>query len=123
MFAVAALCVAGLFLFRNANALLCAVFMAVAISAMWGANHMFLTVVPYHFAPLGVTAAVTGLLNSVIYFATALCAVLYGILADSFGWSLMILIWMGIGAAGTVCCLIFAGFWGKKRVALDEGRI
>jgi OPA family glycerol-3-phosphate transporter-like MFS transporter len=123
MFAVAALCVAGLFLCRNANALLCAVFMAVAISAMWGANHMFLTVVPYHFAPLGVTAAVTGLLNSVIYFATALCAALYGILSDTLGWSVMILVWMGIGTAGTLCCLIFAGFWGKKRVALDEGRI
>ena len=123
MFGIAALCVGGLFLCRDMNAILCAVFMAVAISAMWGANHMFLTVVPYHFAPLGVTAAVTGLLNSVIYFATALCAALYGILSDTLGWSVMILVWMGIGTAGTLCCLIFAGFWGKKRVALDEGRI
>ena len=123
MFGIAALCVGGLFLCRDMNAVLCAVFMAVAISAMWGANHMFLTVVPYHFAPLGVTAAVTGLLNSIIYFATALCAALYGVLADSFGWSVMILIWMGIGLAGTFFCLIFSGFWGKKRIALDEGRI
>jgi OPA family glycerol-3-phosphate transporter-like MFS transporter len=123
MFGIAALCVGGLFLCRDMNAILCAVFMAVAISAMWGANHMFLTVVPYHFAPLGVTAAVTGLLNSIIYFATALCAALYGVLADSFGWSIMILIWMGIGLAGTFFCLLFARFWGKKRVALDEGRI
>ena len=123
MFGIAALCVGGLFLCRDMNAILCAVFMAVAISAMWGANHMFLTVVPYHFAPLGVTAAVTGLLNSIIYFATALCAALYGVLADSFGWSVMILIWMGIGLAGTFFCLLFARFWGKKRVALDEGRI
>jgi hypothetical protein len=35
----------------------------------------------------------------------------------------MILIWMGIGLAGTFFCLLFARFWGKKRVALDEGRI
>ena len=123
MFGIAALCVGGLFLCRDMNAVLCAVFRAVAISAMWGANPMFLTVVPYHFAPLGVTAAVTGLLNSIIYFATALCAALYGVLADSFGWSVMILIWMGIGLAGTFFCLLFARFWGKKRVALDEGRI
>lgn len=123
MFTVAALCVAGLFLCRQTNALLCAVFMAVAISAMWGANHMFLTVVPYHFAPLGVSAAVTGLLNSIIYFATALCNALYGILADSLGWSAMILLWLCIGSFGTLVCLIFAGFWGKKRIALDEGKI
>jgi MFS family permease len=84
---------------------------------------MFLTVVPYHFAPLGITAAVTGLLNSIIYFATALCAALYGILSDSFGWPVMILIWMGIGIAGTFFSAIFARYWGKKRIALDEGRI
>ena len=123
MFTVAALCVGGLFICRDLNAVLCAVFMAVAISAMWGANHMFLTVVPYHFAHLSLTSAVTGLLNSIIYFATALCAALYGILADSYGWSIMILIWMGIGLAGTLSCLVFAGFWSKKRKALDEGRI
>ena len=123
MFGIAALCVGGLFLCGDVSAILCAVFMAVAISAMWGANHMFLTVVPYHFAPLGVTAAVTGLLNSIIYFATALCAALYGVLADSLGWNAMILIWMGIGLVGTFFCLIFARVWGKKRVALDEGRI
>ena len=29
----------------------------------------------------------------------------------------------GIGLFGTLVCLIFARFWGKKRVALDEGRI
>ena len=123
MFGIAALCVGGLFLCRNFNAILCAVFMAIAISAMWGANHMFLTVVPYHFAPLGMTAAVTGLLNSIIYFATALCTALYGVLAEWLDWNAMILIWMGIGLVGSFFCLIFARFWGKKRVVLDEGRI
>lgn len=123
MFSVAALCVVGLFLCREMNALLCAVFMAVAISAMWGANHMFLTVVPYHFAPLGLSAAVTGMLNSIIYFATALCSLLYGFLADVLGWNVMILVWLGIGLAGTLFCAVFARYWGGKRVDLDEGRI
>ena len=123
MFAVAALCVGGMFLCRGMSALLSATFMAVAISAMWGANHMFLTVVPYHFAPLGISAAVTGLLNSIIYFATALCNAVYGILADSLGWNAMILIWLCIGTLGGLVCLIPAVFWGRKRRALDEGRI
>ncbi len=123
MFGIAAVCVGGLFLCRNLNPLLCAVFMAIAISAMWGANHMFLTVVPYHFAPLGMTAAVTGTLNSIIYCATALCTALYGILADNLGWNAMILVWLGLGVLGTFFCVIFAAFWGKKRVELDEGRI
>lgn len=123
MFAIASVCVGCLFLCRELNALLCAVFMAIAVSAMWGANHMFLTVVPYHFAPLSMTAAVSGLLNGIIYFATALCSVLYGILADRLGWSVMILIWLALGILGMFFCLVFARFWGRKRVELDEGRI
>lgn len=123
MFGVATLNVGGLFLCRKADPLLCALFMAIAISAMWGANHMFLTVVPYHFAPLGLTAAVTGLLNSIIYFATALGAALYGLLADTMGWSILILIWLIIGLVGGLSCLFFSPIWGRKRRALDEGRL
>lgn len=123
MFAIAVICVAGLFLCRELNALICVVFMSIAISSMWGANHMFLTVIPYHFAPLNMTAAVSGLLNGIIYFATALCSGLYGLLADNLGWNYMILIWLALGILGAVFCLVFARFWGKKRVALDEGRI
>ena len=123
MFGVATLCVGGLFLCRETNALLCAALMAVSVSAMWGVNHMFLTVVPYHFAPLGLSAAVTGMLNSIIYFATALCSALYGFLAEAWGWNSMILVWLGIGLLGIFFCVVFSFYWGKKRVALDEGRI
>jgi sugar phosphate permease len=123
MFAVAALCVGGLFLCRNANALLCAIFMAVAISCMWGANLMFLTTIPYHFATLDLSAAVTGMFNSMIYIATALSTFLYGVLSEQYSWNTMILVWLGIGTFGAVICLVFAKFWGKKAALLDEGKI
>lgn len=123
MFGVAALCVGGLYLCQNISAILCALFMAVGVSAMWGANHMFLTVIPYHFAPLGLSASVTGFLNSVIYFSTALCSGLYGVIAEDLGWRPLILIWLGVGLAGAVFCLLGARLWGRKRTALDEGKI
>ncbi len=123
MFVAATFCVGGLFLTREVSAVLCALFMAVIISAMWGANHMFLTAIPYHFAPLGLSAAVTGFLNSVIYFSTAFCSGLYGKLAELIGWNYLILIWLGVGIFGIVFCLAGAGLWGRKRVELDEGRI
>ena len=123
MFGIAAVCVGGLFFCREVSAILCTLFMAVSVSAMWGANHMFLTVVPYHFAPLGLSAAVTGTLNSIIYFATALCSGLYGILAEHLGWKLLILIWLGVGIVGAVFSLAGAGLWGRKRVLLDEGKL
>ncbi len=119
MFAVAALCVGGLLLCRfipipALSAVLCALFMAVSVAAMWGANHLFLTVIPYRFASVGLSASVTGILNSVIYFATALCSGLYGVLADKVGWDVLTLIWIGVGILGFSVCLAGARMWGKK---------
>jgi len=97
--------------------------MAIAISCMWGANLMFLTTIPYHFATLDMSAAVTVMLNSMIYIATALSTFLYGILSERFDWTVMILVWLGIGVFGALSCLVFARYWGKKAKLLDEGRI
>ena len=123
MFAVAALCIGALFLCRELHFLPCIIFMAISISCMWGANLMFLTTIPYHFATLDLSAAVTGMLNSMIYIATALSTFLYGILSDRYDWGTMILVWLGIGIFGALSCLLFGRFWGKKATLLDEGRI
>ena len=121
MFAIAFLSVVGLFCCRGTNAVLCSLFLAIGISAMWGANHMFLTVIPYHFASLGTAAAITGIFNGVIYFTTAVCSGLYGTLADKLGWDALVLIWMIIGMIGTLLCVFGAGIWSRKRTALDKG--
>lgn len=123
MFGVAALCIIGLFACRNIHFLPCVIFMAVSISCMWGANLMLLTTIPYRFATLDLSAAITGMFNSMIYIATALSTLLYGVLSEQFGWTTMILVWLGIGTFGTVTCLAFAKYWGKKAALLDEGKI
>lgn len=122
MFGTASVCVVGLYLTKDLSAIACVLFMAVSVTAMWGANHMFLTVIPYHFAPLGLSAAVTGLLNSVIYFATAICSGMYGVLAETVGWNVLILVWMSIGVAGILFCILGGKLWAEKRGALDEGK-
>ncbi len=123
MFLTATVSLIGLYLCQNQSAVICALCMAISISTMWGANHMFLTTVPYHFAPLGMTAAVTGLLNGIIYFATAVCSGLYGFLAENYGWEIMMSIWIFIGLAGMISCAIAAKYWKRKQIALDEGNI
>lgn len=123
MFAIACACVIGLYLTREVSALLCALFMAVSVAAMWGANHMFLTIIPYHFAPMGMSSAVTGFLNSVIYFATAIFSGIYGVMAENIGWNMLILVWLGVGVAGIFFGILGGRLWARKRVALDEGRL
>ncbi len=125
LFGITTLCVGGIFLTHKATfgAVPTAVFMAIGVAAMFGTNHIFLTVVPYRFAPLGLSATVSGVLNSIIYLATALCSGLYGIIAEGRGWTVLIIVWLGIGLVGMLSSLIAGRLWKTRRTALDEGRI
>lgn len=115
MFVIASLAVFGIFLTRNTNAFICVIFLSISVAAMWGSNHMFLTRLPYHFAKYGLSAAMTGAFNSIIYFASALAAGLYGILAPKFGWPVLILVWLGAGICGTIFCFCSGRAWEKNR--------
>lgn len=121
MFGLAVLCVGGIYLTRETSAILCAVFLAISISSMWGASTMFLTMLPYHFAGLGLSSAVSGFLNAGSYAASALCTSLYGLAAERAGWDTLMFIWLAIGLLGTVACLMVGRLWGKKAKQLDEG--
>lgn len=115
MFVIASLAVLGIYLTRNTNAIICVVFLSISVAAMWGSNHMFLTRLPYHFAKYGLSAAMTGAFNSIIYFASALAAGLYGILAARVGWDKLIIVWLIAGIGGTIFCFLSGRAWLKSR--------
>lgn len=123
MFLIALLSVGGIYLTRERGAVLCACFLAVSISSMWGASTMFLTMLPYHFAGLGLSSAVSGFLNAGAYAASAICTSLYGLAAEHAGWDTLIFIWLGIGLLGALACLMVGRLWGKKAGQLDEGTL
>lgn len=123
MFLLSSICVLGIQLTRNTSAFLCAVFLAVIISAMWGANTMFLTILPYHFAAIGMSASVTGFLNCCAYFASAVLTTVYGIAAEAGGWGLIILIWLGVSVLGVLVCSFGGRIWKKKAAQLDKGAL
>lgn len=115
MFIVAVLAVLGIYFTRNINAWVCVIFLSLSTAAMWGSNHMFLTQLPYHFAKYGMSAAITGAFNSIIYFSSALCAGIYGILADRMGWTTLIFVWLVLGLAGVLFCYVSGRSWQKHR--------
>ncbi len=123
LFVLATVCIVGIYFTRESSVILCAVFMAVSVAAMFGTNHMFLTVVPYHFAPMGLSATVSGTLNSIIYLATALFSSAYGIIAETAGWSVLILVWLGVGIGGILFCALAGWLWGRKYPLLDQGKL
>lgn len=123
MFLASMLCILGVRFFGHLHPILCALFMAISISAMWGANTMFLTMLPYHFSRLGIVSSITGFLNCCAYFASAACSSLYGIAAEHVGWSQLVLIWLAIACLGILLCFISGRVWAKKVKKLDEGHL
>ncbi len=123
MFVAATLFIGGMLLCRDLHALPTSVLMALGVAAMFGANHMFLTVLPYHYAPMGLSAAVSGFLNSVIYLATALFSAVYGVIAEAAGWDTLMLVWLCVGGAGILFCTLGGILWGRKFPRLDKGEL
>ncbi len=122
MFAISAICIGLICLIGHKNMILCAACLAVCISAMFGANHMYLTVLPYRFAPLGLSAGITGFLNCAIFFATAAGSSLYGYLAEHYGWDILTVFWFAIAVVGVFFALVGGRVWKSKRHRLDKGQ-
>lgn len=122
-FIVASLAVLGIYFTRNTNALVCAIFLSISTAAMWGANHMFLTQLPYHFAKYSLSASATGLFNSVIYLSSAISSGIYGVLADNVGWECLIYVWFASGLVGTVFCCVSGRAWSAKRAITESGKL
>ncbi len=123
LFVLATACIVGIYLTRESSAILCAVFMAICIASMFGTNHMFLTVIPYHFAPMGLSASISGVLNSVIYLATGAFSAAYGMIAERGGWNILILVWLGLGIGGILLSLLAGWLWGRRYPLLDKGKL
>lgn len=94
--------------------LLTTILIAIAISSMWGANTMFLSMVPYRFANVGMASAVTGFLNCFAYFSSALCSSVYGIVAENSGWNTVVGLWIAMGGGGFLLCALGGKLWKTK---------
>ena len=114
MTAVMTVCMLGVVFLQGHSMMACAAFLAVGISAMWGANTMFLTMLPYHFAKVNLSSAVTGFFNCFTYFSSAAATSVYGILAEYADWQVLTLTWLGIGIFGVISCALAGRVWRKK---------
>lgn len=123
MFGITGVCILGVVLCGHLTPILCAAFLAIGISSMWGASTMFLTMLPYHFAKLNLSSAITGFLNCFAYFSSAACTSVYGIVAAHSSWQTLTLVWLGLGIGGVLLCFFVGKMWGKRVLILDEGRV
>lgn len=97
------------------GALISTLLIAITISLMWGANIMFLTLIPYHFKEGGMASAVSGFLDACVYFSAAISTWMYGlILQGSSTPNRLITVWIGVAVGGLLCSTVGGIFWRKR---------
>ena len=118
MYAISFVCNALLFMLgTNKNAAIPAVILlSVSIASMWGVNSQLMTYTPYHFAGLGLSSAVTGTLNAVVFAGSSLFTYLFQSIAEKEGsWNIPVILWAAVGITAAVLCFIFGNISDKKR--------
>jgi len=112
-FGVGALAALGLVFLAGQSALISVLLFAALIGCMHGVNLMLVCMLPAYFQNTGKVSTVSGILNSCTYVGSAVST--YGIaaLSEGFGWSVTILIWLGIAALGAAICFFGKRAWEK----------
>ena len=82
--------------------------------AMHGANLMFTSIVPSFYTNTGKVSTVSGVLNSFVYIGSAISTYGIALLTDNFGWTVTVIVWIGLAVAASAIALTSANAWKKK---------
>lgn len=91
--------------------------LAVSNACMWGINTMLMTYTTYRFSRMGLSTAVSGVLNGTVFIGSSSFTVIWGKLADSSGWRAAVLAWTVAGTVACAVCLAGSAGWKKRRPA------
>lgn len=115
-FLIGTLAALGLYLFASEFAVLSIFFFAVLIGCMHGVNLMLVCMIPAYFKRYGNVSTASGVINACTYVGSAISAYGVALISESFGWSVTLLVWLGIAALGCVICFLSISAFRKRFV-------
>ena len=117
IFVLSALSAAILYLVNllNGVAFVSMLLLAVIVASMHGINLMLISVVPKRFLKTGKVSTFSGILNACTYVGASLSTYGFAALAERFGWSFTILMWVVVAILGILVCLLAAPAWRRFR--------
>ncbi len=123
LFGISCLCCAGICLTLSAGlAAPAVILLAVSMSCMWGVNNQIMAFVPFRFSRTGLSPAVSGTLNAVIFAGSSAFTVLYGRLADGSGsWLPSVIVWACAGLVAAAAGAAGSGSWKKRMPGSRSG--
>lgn len=112
LFFVATIAAALLYFTSGQNAAVSVIACGVLTGAMHGIGLMVTCMIPPLFMKNGNVATVSGIVNSSVYIGSAVSGVGTAALAESYGWTVVTVLWGVIALVGTLLCFLL----GKKNV-------
>jgi len=83
----------------------CSALLAAALTGcMHGINLMLICDLPARFTATGKVSLISGVLNACTYIGSALSTYVFALIAQSFGWRVTVVCWIGVCAVGAVAC-------------------
>ena len=93
--------------------LVIALLLTIVTTMMYAANQLITVLIPSYFAKYNKAASVASLLNAIASFGIVISSVIYGVLAENYGWSGTIVSWIIICAVAFIACAIATPMWKK----------
>ena len=121
LFGISCLCCLGqCFVLKAGLPVPAVILLAVSTACMWGVNNQIMAFVPFRFSRTGLSPAVSGTLNAVIFAGSSCFTVLYGRLADVSGsWLPTAAVWTCAGLCAAAAGAAWSGSW-KRRMPGTE---
>lgn len=105
-------CVLLFFIYRE-NQYVTLILAALITGFMHGVNYFLICIVPARFEKFNAVSTMSGIINSLTYVGSAAATYGFGALSDNFGWNTVLIAWIAVALAGTICCLIAVKPWKK----------
>lgn len=118
-FAVTIVALALLGFVCNQSAMASLLLLTVASTCMVGVNIMLINLIPVHFGVIGRSSSVTGILNCSAYVGSALSSFGIGAVAQGFGWSSAIWVWVLFSMGALITAVAGTRRWGRYEHQLD----
>ncbi|MDO4173757.1 MAG: MFS transporter [Eubacteriales bacterium] len=103
----------------NRSAVVSLLLLTVASTCMVGVNILLVNLIPVHFGAIGRSSSVTGILNCSAYVGSALSSFGIGAIAEGFGWSSAIWIWVLFSLGAWMTAIAGTRRWGYYERRLD----
>lgn len=113
-FAIGAVSAVGVSIFSGKAVTLSVLSSALLTGSMHGINLMLISMIPTFFEKYGKVSTASGLLNACSYIGSAISTYGIAVLSETAGWSVTVLLWIGIAAAGMVICFLCTKPWNRE---------